>query len=143
MVDLSKDDIIEKLGLEPHPEGGFYRETFRDRAGVDGARSYGTAIYYLLGAEDRSQWHQVDASEIWHWYGGGPLELSMRDDEGDVSTHVMGIDFARGEAPQVVVPAYVWQSARPVAGWVLMGCTVAPGFEFSGFEMAADGDWSR
>ena len=138
MVDLSAEDVIEHLDLAPHPEGGFYRETYRDEGTLDSGRSFGTAIYYLLRAEDRSCWHRVDATEIWHWHGGGPLELSMRDGDEPARTFHLGTDFSKGQVPQFVVPANIWQSARPLEGWVLVGCTVAPGFEFSGFELAED-----
>ena len=148
MLNLGADEIISKLNLAPHPEGGFYRETFRDSAGAAGrdsgactdGRAFGTAIYYLLRGNDVSRWHRVDAAEIWHWYGGGVLELSMQENDGLVSKHLLGMDLGSGQVPQIVVPANVWQSARPLGGFVLVGCTVAPGFEFAGFEMAVDGE---
>lgn len=125
------DAVIAELGLEPHPEGGWFRETWREPAN--------TAIYYLLRAGEVSHWHRVDATEIWHLYLGGPLELSLSDDSRAVDRHVLGPDLAAGQRPQVVVPAAVWQSARPLDGWVLAGCTVAPAFRFSGFELAPPG----
>ena len=131
------DEIIAALGLEPHPEGGHFRETFRDAAG--GGRAASTAIYYLLKAGERSHWHRVDAAEVWHWYGGAPLALSQSDGPGDLNRAVLGNDIAAGERPQIVVPAGVWQSAASLGAWTLVGCTVAPGFEFAGFEMAPAG----
>jgi predicted cupin superfamily sugar epimerase len=122
------DDVIAALGLEPHPEGGWYRETWREPAA--------TAILYLLRAGERSHWHRVDATEIWHFYGGEPLELAVSADGRAVDRHVLGPAVAAGQRPQVVVPARAWQSARPLGGWVLAGCTVAPAFRFSGFELA-------
>lgn len=130
------DDLVRLLGLEPHPEGGFFRETFRDAH--TGGRAHSTAIYYLLRVGERSRWHRVDAAEVWHFYAGDPLELLL-EDGGAVSTHRLGTDVARGERPQAIVPAHVWQSARPLGRFALVGCTVAPGFEFSGFELAPDG----
>ena len=132
------DRLIALLDLAPHPEGGFYRETFRDARA--GGRAHSTAIYFLLRAEQSSGWHRVDATEVWHWYAGGPLELQIADGDGStVITIVLGNDFARGERPQVAVPAHAWQRARPLGTYTLAGCTVAPGFEFSKFELAPEG----
>jgi predicted cupin superfamily sugar epimerase len=135
--DQSADEIIRLLGLAPHPEGGHFRETFRD-AVVDGARAASTAIYFLLREGEVSRWHRVDAVEIWHWYAGAPLVLSIADDAGrrDVT---LGINLDAGERPQAAVPAHAWQQAKSLGAWTLVGCTVAPGFEFAGFEMAPDG----
>jgi uncharacterized protein len=140
-AELSPEEVVRLLGLAPHPEGGFYRETFRgDRAeAAAGDRGASTAIYYLLRAEDVSAWHRVDADEVWHHYTGAPLELRLWRDGGEVSVLRLGPGLAAGERPQGVVPAGVWQSARPLGGWVLVGCTVAPAFDFAGFEMAPDG----
>ncbi|NRA29620.1 MAG: cupin domain-containing protein [Parvularculaceae bacterium] len=124
--------IIDKLGLKPHPEGGHYVETYRDEKTVDG-RSVGTAIYFLLQKGERSRSHRVDAAEVWHYYAGAPLKLTIG---GELM--VLGPDLPGGERPQAVVPAGVWQAAESVGAWTLVGCTVAPGFEFSGFEMADD-----
>jgi len=126
------DDLIVRLGLEPHPEGGHFRESFRDETG--GRRSYSTAILFLLKAGEVSRWHRVDAAEVWHFYCGAPLELKI----GKRMT-ILGTDIAGGEFPQAVVPAREWQSARSLGDYTLVGCTVAPGFEFSGFEMAPEG----
>lgn len=134
----SASEIIALLGLEPHPEGGRFRETFRDPEKHDG-RSTGTAIYFLLKAGEVSHWHRVDASEIWHYYAGAPMELSICEDGVSVVRHVIGADLMADQRPQAVVPARAWQSARSLGEWTLVGCTVAPGFEFSGFEMAPDG----
>jgi len=133
------DSIIRVLDLKPHPEGGFYRETFRDSAGP-GGRSHATAIYYLLRAGEVSRWHRVDAAEIWHWYAGAPLALSVARGPA-VTPIVLGPNLDKGERPQAVVPAHDWQSARSLGAFTLVGCTVAPGFEFSSFEIAPDG-WS-
>ncbi|MFZ3033600.1 MAG: cupin domain-containing protein [Parvibaculum sp.] len=135
---LTADQIIEKLKLEPHPEGGWFRETFRDTAHADG-RSLGTAIYYLLKAGETSHWHRVDATEIWHWHAGERLALRLSSDGKTSQTHHLGPDLIGGELPQLVVPKGVWQAAEPVGAFALVGCTVAPGFEFSGFEMAPKG----
>lgn len=132
---ISADDIIRLLDLAPHPEGGWFRETFRDRPGAQG-RSHGTSIYYLLKAGERSHWHRVDAAETWHWYAGGSLDLELSPDGSLLEAHRLGIDLAVGERPQITVPARHWQAAAPVGAFTLVGCTVAPGFEFSGFEMA-------
>lgn len=128
------DDIIAELDLVPHPEGGHFRETFRDS--VSGGRPWSTAILYLLKADEVSHWHRVDAAEVWHWYAGAPLALSQSTGSGSPAIGMLGNDIACGERPQIVVPARVWQSARSQGDWTLAGCTVAPGFEFGGFEMA-------
>lgn len=133
----SAQEIIDTLGMARHPEGGWYVQTFEDVPGPDG-RARSTAIYYLLEAGDRSHWHRVDAVEIWHWHAGAALELGIADD-ARVRRHVLGADLLAGERPQVVVPQGAWQSARSLGNWTLVGCTVAPGFRFEGFEMAAEG----
>jgi len=133
---LTADELISRLGLRPHPEGGHFVETFR----APGAgRTSGTAIYFLLKAGERSHWHKVDADEIWHHYAGAPLELSMSDDGRSVRHVRLGTDFGVGEQPQVVVPRHVWQAARSLGSWTLVGCTVTPAFEFEGFELAPPG----
>lgn len=135
-------DLIERLGLRPHPEGGWFAETWREPTARPTERPASTAIYYLLRAGEKSHWHRVDATETWHFYLGDPLELRLAArDDGDEERHVLGPDVAAGERPQVVVPKGWWQSARPLGEWTLAGCTVAPGFDFSGFELAAEG-WS-
>jgi uncharacterized protein len=134
----SAADIIARLHLAPHPEGGHYREMFRDsRTDADG-RSASTAIYFLLARGERSHWHRVDAVEIWHFYAGSPLALQIADEHGQRSLH-LGADLAAGETPQAVVPAAAWQAAESLGDWTLVGCTVAPGFEFGGFELAPPG----
>jgi len=135
---MTADEIIRSLDLMPHPEGGHFRETFRDAPANEG-RASSTAIYYLLKAGETSHWHRVDAAEVWHFYSGDPLELSLSPDGILTERHVLGLDLARGARMQVVVPAHVWQSARPLGAYTLVGCTVAPGFEFTGFEMAPPG----
>jgi predicted cupin superfamily sugar epimerase len=136
--ELSADDVIAVLCLEPHPEGGHFRETFRDAARGDGGRGSSTAIYFLLRTGEISRWHRVDAAEAWHWYAGAALALTIADDAGR-RTHHLGNDLAAGERPQAVVPAGAWQQAMSLGAWTLVGCTVAPAFEFAGFELAPPG----
>ena len=131
-------DIIAALQLERHPEGGWYVQTFRDGEGHAG-RAHSTAIYYLLEGGDRSHWHTVDAVEIWHYHVGAPLELSLSADGKMARRLVLGPDILRGQRPQGLVRRGEWQSARSLGEWTLVGCTVAPGFEFSGFRMAPQG----
>ena len=133
--DLSADDVIGLLGLAPHPEGGHFRETFRDTVSTGGARAVSTAIYFLLREGEVSRWHRVDAAEAWHWYAGAPLVLAIANGAGR-RTITLGVDFAAGQRPQAVVPAHAWQQARSLGAWTLVGCTVAPGFEFAAFELA-------
>jgi predicted cupin superfamily sugar epimerase len=125
------DRLIQLLDLKPHPEGGYFKETFRD-AGA--GRAHSTAIYFLLKAGEASRWHRVDAAEVWHFYRGAPLELKIGRD-----TYVLGPDIDEAQVPQLVVPPGQWQAARSLGAYTLVGCTVAPGFEFSTFEMAPDG----
>ena len=120
------DEIAKVLNLQPHPEGGWFRESFRDSAS--------TAIYYLLKAGEVSRWHRIDAAEVWHFYRGAPLELKIGK-----AMHVLGPAIEQGEAPQAVVPPGEWQTARSLGDYTLVGCTVAPGFAFSSFEMAPEG----
>ena len=127
------DRLIALLELKPHPEGGYFRETFRDGAASDG-RGHSTAIYFLLKAGEVSRWHRVDAAEVWHFYRGAPLELRVGKD-----IYVLGPNVDEAQAPQVVVPPNAWQSAKSLGGYTLVGCTVAPGFEFAHFELAPDG----
>ena len=136
---LSAAEVAERLAMQPHPEGGFYVETFRDDVTDADGRALSTAIYFLLPEGVVSAWHRVDAVEIWHWYAGAPLELSQSEEGGGVTTIQLGPDIAAGARPQGIVPRHAWQSARSLGSWTLVGCTVAPGFEFSGFEMAPDG----
>ena len=130
---MTAGEVVALLGLEPHPEGGWYRQTFRDVAPPEG-RGASTAIYFLLEAGQESRWHRVDVAEVWHYYAGAPLMLTI-----DQADHRLGPDLAAGERPQAVVPAGVWQKARSLGDWTLVGCTVAPGFEFAGFELAPAG----
>lgn len=137
--DLSAAEIVRVLGLEPHPEGGHYRQTFRDA--TDDGRGASTAIYYLLGPGECSAWHRVrDAAEVWHHYAGAPLALTLSPDGHDAESHRLGKNLTLGERPQVVVPANWWQTAESLGVWTLVGCTVAPGFTFEQFEMAPP-DW--
>ncbi len=126
--------MIRLLDLKPHPEGGHFRETFRDPRTIDG-RAASTAIHFLLARGERSHWHRVDAVEVWHWHAGAPLMLRINDG-GKTETVRLGTDLAAGERPQGIVPAHAWQAAESAGDWTLCGCTVAPGFRFSGFELA-------
>jgi hypothetical protein len=135
---LTAAEIIRRLALKPHPEGGHFRETFRDTHTING-RAASTSIYFLLQRGERSHWHRVDAVETWHYYSGAPLELSVVNGASEEVIR-LGPDIAAGEAPQVTVPARAWQAAQTLGDWTLVGCTVAPGFEFSGFELAPK-DW--
>jgi len=138
-ADLSAAEVIRLLDLAPHPEGGHFRETFRDVAGPDG-RARSTAIVFLLAADELSHWHRIDAVEIWHWYAGAPLALTVSENGHDAWSLRLGADLAGGERPQAVVPQGAWQSAVSLGRWTLVGCTVAPGFDFAGFELAPP-DW--
>lgn len=156
---VSADAVIAKLGLIPHPEGGHYRETFRDTVTATGQRAASSAILFLLKAGERSRWHRVlDAAEVWHWHAGMPLELAIAPPGGRARIVLLGADLAAGQIPQAVVPAGHWQQAAPssvgpssvanrVSGkraetgvnYALVGCTVAPAFLFDRFEMAPVG----
>jgi predicted cupin superfamily sugar epimerase len=130
--------IIAALGMQRHPEGGWYAETFRDNAG--GGRGHSTAIYFLLEKGEEAAWHRVkDAAEVWHHYAGAPLELDLFDEAQGAASFVLGTDLGAGERPQAVVPANCWQTARSLGDWTLVGCTVAPGFDFAQFELAVPG----
>ena len=128
------DAIVAALKLKPHPEGGYFRETFRDAAAPK-RRAHSTAIYFLLKRGQRSHWHRVDAAEIWHWHRGGPIELMIAQDR-KTRRFILGNRVENGEHPHVAVPAGAWQAARPLGAYTLVSCTVAPGFEFDGFELA-------
>ncbi|MBU6442486.1 MAG: cupin domain-containing protein [Alphaproteobacteria bacterium] len=138
MTESEADRIIRHLVLRPHPEGGWFRETFRD-SGSEGARAHSTAIYFLLREGEASHWHRVDAVETWHFYRGAPLRLSLAGGEGAPVHHVLGHAVEEDQQPQLVVPKGVWQAARSLGAYTLVGCTVAPGFEFAGFELAPPG----
>ena len=134
-------DIIARLELKPHPEGGHYRKTFPDpRTGADG-RSHSTAIYFLLARGERSHWHRIDAVEIWHWHAGAPLKLEISQQPGKIESLTLGCNLTADERPQGIVPAHAWQAAQTLGDWTLVGCTVAPGFDFTAFELAPKG-WS-
>ncbi|MGF7160738.1 hypothetical protein FHS85_002369 [Rhodoligotrophos appendicifer] len=136
-IQQSAEEVISTLNLVPHPEGGYYTETWRAPA-QGGARAAGTAIYFLLKAGQLNRWHRVDACEIWHWYAGAALLLRILEGgrHGDI---ILGSDLAAGQRPQAIVNAHAWQSAKTLGAWTLVGCTVSPGFEFAGFELAPDG----
>jgi len=131
-------DIVRLLELQPHPEGGWFRETWRHRP-AEGGRGAGTAIYYLLGDGAVSHWHRVDAAEIWHFYAGAPLALTLSQDGKAQEVLRLGPDLAAGERPQLLVPEGAWQTARSLGAWTLVGCTVSPAFDFAGFELAPEG----
>ena len=137
---LTARDVIQLLGLNPHPEGGHYRETFRDVRQI-GGRAASTAIYFLLARGERSHWHRIDAIEVWHWYAGAPLMLEIRVDARHLDRLTLGGDLAAGERPQAAVPADAWQAAESLGDWTLCGCTVAPGFDFKAFDLVPPG-WS-
>lgn len=136
---MTAAEVVALLGLEPHPEGGWYRETFRDGATVDGGRAASTAIYFLLAAGQRSRWHRVDAAEVWHFHCGAPLALAIAPPACAATRLRLGIDLVAGERPQAVVPAGHWQQAESLGAWTLVGCTVAPAFLFERFELAGGG----
>ncbi|MGC2320058.1 MAG: cupin domain-containing protein [Bradyrhizobium sp.] len=136
----SAADIVARLELKPHPEGGHYRETFRDPRLDATGRSVSTAIYFLLARGERSHWHRIDAVEVWHYYAGSPLTLRIADD-GRQRALTLGPDLAAGDLPQAIVRAHAWQAAESTGDWTLVGCTVAPGFDFAKFELAGP-DWS-
>jgi predicted cupin superfamily sugar epimerase len=135
---LTAADIISRLDLKPHPEGGHYRETFRDARLDSNGRSASTAIYFLLAQGERSHWHRIDAVEVWHHYAGSPLALHIADGDGQRALR-LGPDLAAGEVPQAIVPLQAWQAAESCGDWTLVGCTVAPGFDFAAFELAPKG----
>jgi len=137
MDGLSGEDVISILGLVPHPEGGHYREIHRD--GLGAGRGAVTSIYFLLREGERSHWHRIDATEIWNYHMGAPLELRIAGAAGAVERHLLGGDLAAGGRPQATVPPGAWQSAASLGEWTLVGCTVAPAFDFAGFEMAPPG----
>jgi len=131
--------IIARLGLEPHPEGGWYRQTWR--AEPVGGRPAGTAIHFLLEEHQRSHWHRIDADEMWLWHAGHPIALSIASQTGPSRTYQLGPDVLAGEEPQALVPRGAWQAAEPLGGWSLVSCVVVPGFSFTGFELAPP-EWS-
>ncbi len=133
------DDIIRLLKMRRHPEGGYYREVFRDNRPGGRGRAHSTAIYFLLKKGDVSRWHRIDVAEVWHFYRGSPLQLSIAPLRGAAVDHLLGNRIAKGEQPQLVVPARAWQSARSQGAYTLVGCTVAPGFDFATLELAPDG----
>jgi predicted cupin superfamily sugar epimerase len=132
---LTAAEIIARLALEPHPEGGHFCETFRDPRLDANGRAVSTAIYFLLARGERSHWHRIDAVEVWHYYAGSALTLQIADG-GVTRTITLGRDIAAGEIPQAAVPVLAWQSAETTGDWTLAGCTVAPGFDFATFELA-------
>ena len=138
MSSLTAAKIIKLLGLEPHIEGGFYKQSFADGPGV-GGRPHSTMIYYMLTEAQQNSWHRVDSSEGWHWYAGAPMLVRYSRDGKSVIEATLGPDLEAGERPQLVVPGNAWQRSRCLGEWSLVGCTVAPGFQYSKFEQAAPG----
>jgi predicted cupin superfamily sugar epimerase len=140
MSNAKAREIIARLGLEPHPEGGWFRETWRAGA-APGERAGATAIHFLLEEGQHSHWHKVDAAELWLWHAGHPLALDIAPEAAaPASRGVLGGDVLSGQSPQLLVPPHHWQAAQPLGGWTLVSCVVSPGFEFSGFELAPP-DW--
>jgi predicted cupin superfamily sugar epimerase len=135
---LTAAEIIRLLDLKAHPEGGHFCEVFRDARQVDGGRAASTAIYFLLARGERSHWHRIDAAEVWHFYAGASLALEIAAN-GRRQVITLGNDLAAGQRPQAVVPAQAWQAGQSLGDWTLVGCTVAPGFEFARFEMPPAG----
>ncbi|MCH2077392.1 MAG: cupin domain-containing protein [Rhodobacteraceae bacterium] len=134
---MNADELIAHLALEPHPEGGWYRQTWIESPSE--GRPTGTCIYFLLKEGEASHWHRVDATEIWHYYAGAPLVLSLAETEaGPAVDHLLGPDLPV-QKPQIIVPKDHWQAARATGAYTLVGCTVSPGFSFDGFELAAPG----
>ncbi|WP_106744422.1 cupin domain-containing protein [Yoonia maritima] len=134
---MTANAIIAKLNLQPHPEGGYYRQTWiADNEG----RATGTCIYFLLKAGESSHLHKVDATEIWLYHAGAPITLSLAETEnGPAVDHILGPDVLGDQSPQIIVPADHWQAARTTGDWTLVSCTVSPGFDFAGFTLAEPG----
>lgn len=139
IADMTADEVVSLLKMQPHPEGGHYVETFRDEVTDETGRAASTLIYFLLPEGVVSRWHKVDAVETWHWYAGAPLELSISTDGVMRQDLRLGNNLAAGDRPQGIVPRDGWQQARSLGAWTLVGCTVAPGFQFEGFVMAPEG----
>lgn len=134
-MSLSANEIIAQLDLAPHPEGGYYRQTWKAE---NEGRAVGTCIYFLLKSGEPSHWHFIDSTEIWHFYAGAPLILSLSEtDKGPAIEHLLGADVSKGQSPQTIVPPNHWQAARTTGDYSLVGCTVSPGFKFEGFTLAA------
>jgi uncharacterized protein len=137
---LSAAEVIRLLDLKPHPEGGHFRQTFCDQLTIDGTRPASTAIYFILARGECSRWHRIDAVEIWHYHAGAPLKLEVVVAAASaIECLTLGPDLRAGARPQAIVPVRAWQSAQSLGDWTLVSCTVAPGFEFRGFEMAPAG----
>jgi len=139
-ADVTGDDIIRILGMIPHAEGGHYREMYRDTHS-EGSRGVMSSIYFLLRAGERSHWHRFDATETWCYHAGAPLELTIWTEGQSIEKHRIGSNVLAGEKPQLTVPTGTWHAAETLGDWTLVGCVVAPAFEFSGFELAPKG-WS-
>ncbi len=136
---MNAEQLINQLQLMPHPEGGWFRQTWIEDVAAP-ERPSGTCIYFLLKEGERSHWHRVDATEIWHFYAGTPLTLSLSETaDGPAEDHSLGPDLTANQQPQLIVPKGHWQAAHAPDGWALVGCTVSPGFQFEGFELAPAG----
>ncbi len=137
----SIDDIVRTLDLEPHPEGGFYRRTYRNTRGPSGPsgehRGHASSIYYLQMPE-YSRWHRVDGDELWFWHGGGPLTLETRKEDGSIYTQTLGPLVSEGQQLQLLAPASTWQRAISGGPWTLVSCAVSPGFLFETYELEGE-----
>ncbi len=133
---MNPDILIQKFGMQPHPEGGHYAETFRDQSDERGTVS---CIYFLLKAGEVSAWHRIDATEIWHFVDGAPLTLTLYTEGGKPEERTLGNSIAQGEEPHIIIAPHEWQSARSNGAWTLISCIVAPAFNFEGFEMLKGG----
>jgi len=139
-TDATADEVIRILELQPHPEGGHYRQIYAHVA-ADGSRGCMSSTYFLLCAGERSHWHQLDAPEVWSYHAGAPISVSIWTDGHPIETYRLGSNLAVGERPQVIIPAGAWQTGQSLGDWSLFGCIVAPAFQFAGFELAPPG-WS-
>ena len=133
---MTADQIIKFLQLQPHPEGGWYKQTWKSEDTLSG-RASGTSIYFLLKAGEISHWHKIDSVEIWHYYDGSPLILRIANEgNNEIATKILGPNLAKSQSPQILVNKNLWQSAETTGDYTLVGCTVSPGFEFSKFTLA-------
>lgn len=135
---MTPEALIARLAMQPHPEGGHFVETYRDRP-QDGGRGALSCIFFLLQAGEVSAWHRIDATEVWHFAGGDALALTLSPDGGRTESHPLGLEMMAGQQPHRIVPAQCWQTARTLGAWTLVSCIVAPAFEFASFELAPPG----
>ncbi|UTW60360.1 cupin domain-containing protein [Kordiimonas sp. SCSIO 12603] len=137
---VTAKDVIKKLDLSPHPEGGYYRRTYQNEGGAE-ARGRATSIYYFLEGTDFAKWHSTDGDEIWYWHAGAALTLEIDLHHKGVQSYELGPDIFHGQAPQILVPADNWQRARSNGDWTLVSCMVSPGFLFDSYELIEDENW--